>query len=87
MAPDAKIDDGLLDIVLLKKLSRRKLVTCLPKIFTGEHVLLDEVDYFQGKSIRIETDKPKVLTPDGELFGTTPLEVECLHQAVNVYCR
>ena len=86
MAPDAKIDDGLLDVVLLKKLQRRRLLKCLPKIFTGEHVLLDEVEYFQAKSIKIETNVPKVLTPDGELFGTTPIEVECLQQAVDVFC-
>jgi diacylglycerol kinase (ATP) len=87
MAPDAKIDDGLLDIVLLKKLPRRRLLKCLPKIYTGEHILLDEVDYFQAKSIKIETDIAKVLTPDGELFGTTPFEVECIQQAVDVFCQ
>ena len=85
MAPNAKIDDGLLDITLLGKLSRRKLLQSFPKIFTGEHVTMDEVETFQAKKIRITTDVPKVLTPDGELVGITPVEVECLHHAIEVF--
>jgi len=87
MSPDAKIDDGFLDVVLLEKVSRRKLLKSLPTIFKGEHILLNEVTYLQAKNIKIETDVPKILTPDGELFGTTPLVVECLHQAVEVFCK
>ncbi len=85
MAPDAKIDDGYLDVILLNKLTRRKLLATFPKIFTGEHVNIDEVEVFQAKNIRIETNVPKILTPDGELYGTTPVEVKCLHQAVEVF--
>lgn len=87
MAPKAKIDDGLLDVTLLGKLSRRRLLQCFPKIFTGEHVQMKEVEVFQAKKIRIETDVPKVLTPDGELIGTTPVDVECLYQAIEVFCK
>jgi diacylglycerol kinase (ATP) len=87
MAPGAKIDDGLLDVTLLSKLSRRRLLACFPKIFTGEHIRMPEVEQFQAKNIRIETDAPKVLTPDGELTGKTPIQVECLKQAVEVYCK
>lgn len=87
MAPDAKIDDGLLDVTILKKLSRRKLLKCFPLIFTGEHIHMDEIDAFQAKKIRIKTDPSKVLTPDGELIGITPVEIECLHQAVPVFWK
>lgn len=87
MAPNAKIDDGLLDVTLLSKLSRRRLLACFPKIFTGEHIMMKEVEQFQAKSIQIETDVPKVLTPDGELLGSTPVHVECLKQAVEVFWK
>jgi len=87
MAPSAKIGDGLLDVTLLGKLSRRRLLQSFPKIFTGEHVTLDEVETFQAKQIRIKTDIPKVLTPDGEIVGITPVEVECLHQAIEVFWK
>ena len=87
MAPNARFDDGLLDVTLLGKLTRRRLLKCFPKIFTGEHIYLDEIETFQAKHIRISTDVPKVLTPDGEIVGNSPLEVECLHQAVEVFGR
>ena len=87
MAPNAKIDDGLLDVTLLGKMTRRRLLKCFPKIFTGEHIFFDEIEQFQAKKIRISTDVPKVLTPDGELVGITPLDVECLHQAIEVFWK
>ncbi len=87
MAPNARIDDGLLDVTLLGKMSRRRLLKSFPKIFTGEHIHLPEVEQFQSRSIRIKTDIPKILTPDGELLGTTPVEVECLHKAIEVFWK
>lgn len=87
MAPNAEIDDGLLDVTLLSKTSRRRLIQCFPKIFTGEHIFLDEVEQFQAKDIHIVTDNPKVLTPDGELLGITPVRVQCLHQAIEVFWK
>ncbi len=85
MAPDAKIDDGLLDVTLLRRVTRRKLLKCFPKVFTGEHVKLDEVETFQAKHIKIETNIPKVLTPDGEVYGESPVEVDCLPKAVEIF--
>jgi diacylglycerol kinase (ATP) len=87
MAPRALIDDGLLDITIAKKLSRRRLLQCFPKIFTGEHIYLPEVETYQARSIKITSQKPKVLSPDGELIGITPVEVECLKQAIEVYWK
>lgn len=87
MAPNAKIDDGLLDITLLGRLTRRRLLKCFPKIFTGEHIYLDEIETFQAKRLSVTTDIPKVLTPDGELLGITPVTIECLHQAIEVFWK
>lgn len=84
IAPEAEIDDGKLDITILGKMSRRRLLSCFPKIFTGEHVHLPEVETFQAKNISIATPNPHVLAPDGELIGRTPAEIECLHRAVEV---
>lgn len=87
MAPAAVIDDGLLDVTIAKKLSRRRLLYCFPKIFTGEHVLLPEIETYQAKNIKIESAKSKVLSPDGELIGITPVEIECLQKAIEVYWK
>lgn len=85
MAPTAIIDDGLLDITLLNKLSRLKILQALPKIFTGDHIKMKEVESFKAKKIKIETSPAKLLTPDGQLMGSTPIEIECLQKAIEVF--
>lgn len=80
MAPEAKIDDGLLDVTLLNKINRRGILKIFPTIFDGTHVHQEHVEVFKASKIKIETDVPKVLTPDGEVLGSTPIEVECLKQ-------
>jgi diacylglycerol kinase (ATP) len=84
MAPAAKTNDGLLDITILGPKSRIGLMKSFPKIITGEHIHMEEVDCYQAKHIRIESNIPKILTPDGELMGSTPVEIHCLKQAVDV---
>ena len=85
MAPDAKIDDGYLDVVLLNKVSRIKLLKAFPKIFKGTHVEMDEVEVFKARHIIAKTDNPQILTPDGEVFGSTPIEVKVLPEKVRMF--
>ena len=85
MAPAAKTDDGLLDVTILGPKGRIGLMRSFPKIITGEHIHMKEVETFQASTIRVETDIPKILTPDGELMGSTPIEVNCLKQAIDVF--
>lgn len=85
MAPDARIDDGEFDVVVLNRISRRKLLKMFPTIFNGSHVDDDAVEVFRGKRIEFTTDLPLALTPDGETFGTTPITVEMLPGAVRMF--
>jgi diacylglycerol kinase (ATP) len=87
MAPQAQLDDGLLDVTLLNKLSRIRVMQCLPKIFKGTHVTMKEVETFRARHIKMETVPPKLLTPDGQLMGNTPIEVECIKQAIEVFVK
>lgn len=87
MAPHAKIDDGFLDVTLANQMSRRRLLKLFPTVFTGEHIHEPEVETFQAKKMTITTDIPKVLTPDGELIGITPVEVTCMHRAIEVFWK
>jgi diacylglycerol kinase (ATP) len=70
---------------ILGKATRSRLLKAFPKVFTGEHVNLEEVETFQARHIKITTDKPKVLTPDGEVIGESPVEVDCLEKAVEIF--
>lgn len=85
MAPSAEINDGMLDITLLNKITRVRLLQCLPKIFTGNHLSMREVESIRGSKIKVETVPNKLLTPDGQLTGSTPLEIECLKEHLPVF--
>lgn len=86
MAPDARIDDGLLDVILLNKISKLNLLKVFPQIFKGTHITDSHVETFTGKQIKIVTESPQRLTPDGEVFGYTPIEVSILPQKITMFC-
>jgi len=86
MAPDAKIDDGLLDVILLNDISKLNLLKVFPQIFKGTHVNDSHVETFKGRHIKIVTETPQRLTPDGEVFGTTPIEVSILPNKIAMFC-
>jgi len=78
IAPDASIRDGWLDVLVVNAISRWELLKTFPKVFSGRHTSHPEVELFRAKRLRLETDPPSLLTPDGETLGTTPIEVEVL---------
>lgn len=85
MAPDAKIDDGLMDIVMVRRLTRTQLLSALPRIFTGSHVDMDQVICARGKKVGIITQKNTPLLPDGEVLGSTPGKVEIIPNALRYF--
>lgn len=85
IAPDARVDDGLLDLVVLEERSRLRTITHLPKLFQGT------VNRVPGCTIRkiaratIESDRPMVFHVDGEpVSGGISLKVRVHPGALNV---
>lgn len=78
MAPKAKLDDGLLDVVLLNDISRLKLLRLFTSIYDGSHINYPEVEYIQAKKVSVTEENPGRLIPDGEVWGKTPVSFECL---------
>ena len=72
IAPAARVDDGLLDVVVTEAASRRGLIKSLPKVYDGGHVALDEVHVLQGRSVEIISDTPAPMGGDGEPLGRVP---------------
>ena len=84
ISPEAKIDDGLMDVVIVKAgPSRLKLLNLLPKIFDGTHIKEKEVLYLQAKEIELITDE-EVLNIDGELKGKTPISIKVLPNRITL---
>ena len=87
IAPEAEIDDGKLDIIILNKISRLRLLRLFTSIFDGTHINYPEVEYIKAKSVKVIEENPGKLLPDGEILGTTPIEVECLHKDIQFLWR
>lgn len=73
IAPDAEIDDGLLDVVVIDAASRWQLVRSLPKVYDGRHVTLDEVHVFRGREITVSADEPVDAYADGDRLSALPV--------------
>lgn len=85
IAPAASIDDGLLDVTLLKKLPRLRLLRLFPTIYHGGHIDYPEVSVHQSTHITIKSPAGMLLGPDGELLGRTPAKISCLHQDLEFF--
>jgi diacylglycerol kinase (ATP) len=84
VTPQATLDDGLLDICVVGKMNKLKLLCWVPTIFFGEHLRLKQVEYFQAKQIRIEAGRQLDLYADGEFAGRTPVEVGIIPRGLRV---
>ena len=84
IAPDALLDDGLLEIVLIERVGRLRFLANLPRVFRGTHVHLREVRVLRAKEVSIESERPFELYADGDPIGTLPVRVRALRHALRV---
>jgi YegS/Rv2252/BmrU family lipid kinase len=83
-APDAELDDGLLDVVTVSDVPRRRFLAQLPKVFKGAHVENPEVDVRRAAELRIAADRPFTVYADGDPIGELPVTVRALPGALRV---
>ena len=84
MAPLARLNDGLIDLIIVRKVSRFKLLKLFPKVFSGKHIGDPGVDYRQVKQFKIMSEDKSQLNLDGEVLGSTPVEVKILPKEVEI---
>lgn len=84
IAPRAQLDDGVLDVCVIRDMSRLKLFCLFPTIYFGRHLNIQQVEYFQAESVRVETDRPLEVYADGEYVCRTPIEVRVARGALQV---
>ncbi|MEM1093331.1 MAG: diacylglycerol kinase family protein [Bacteroidota bacterium] len=85
IAPDARYDDGLLDVIVLNPVSRTRLLRLFPTIFTGRHVEAPEVHTYRAHTISVNGPQRLLLSPDGEIGHVTPATFTCLGGALEVF--
>lgn len=85
LAPRAEIDDGKIDVVVLRRASRRQMLSLFSRVFDGSHLSLDYVEYYQVASFAVESAGRETLDLDGEMKAQAPLAVEMLPGALEVF--
>ncbi len=71
---DARLDDGLLDVLVFQNQSHWDLIRYFQAIVFGNHPTLPDVEYFQSRGLRLTSREPVPVEIDGELTGTLPYE-------------
>jgi YegS/Rv2252/BmrU family lipid kinase len=84
IAPKAKMDDGLLDVCVIGGLDPFKVFFLFPSVYSGRHLTIDKVEYFQDSRLRVETEHPLDVYADGEYVCQTPVEIAVERAALKV---
>ncbi len=84
IAPDARLDDGRLEVCVVESMAKARLLRLFPSVFSGRHLTLPEVRYFQAERLRIETEEPSEVYADGEYVCSSPVEVRVEAGALQV---
>jgi len=80
----AVLDDGLLDVVIIKPMSKPNLIRTYPKLFKGTHIHHPQYEHHHARSVTVAA--PGIVSyADGERFGPLPLTVECAPGALTVF--
>ena len=84
LAPDAELDDGLLDVVCVGQVGKLRYLANLPKVFKGRHVDNQEVTVRRARVLEIDADRPFAVYADGEHLADLPATIRVLPGALNV---
>jgi diacylglycerol kinase (ATP) len=84
IAPQARLDDGQLDICVISDINKLKLFCLFPTVYFGKHLSVPQVEYFQAHRLRLETEKPLDVYADGEYVCQTPIAVNVARAALRV---
>lgn len=84
VAPVARMDDGLLDLVMVRDLGLLAVLPKLLKLYGGSILADPAVRHLRAARIRIDADPPAGVQVDGQLVGTTPVEFSLLPRALRV---
>lgn len=89
IAPDAKLDDGLFDVVTIGDIGALKILTSASRLYFGSHLSMDQVAHTLAKRVTARAANQKeslVVELDGELVGILPATFQIVPRALRVRC-
>jgi YegS/Rv2252/BmrU family lipid kinase len=84
MAPDASLEDGLLDVVIVSHTRKDRFLRLLPTVYQGTHVELEHVEVLRSATVQISASRPFTLYADGDPVAELPVTIRALRGAVRV---
>jgi YegS/Rv2252/BmrU family lipid kinase len=84
LAPDARPDDGVFDVVLIGDVSKADFLTTAPKIYKGRHVSHPKVEVLRGGRVSVDAPEHLPIEVEGEQVGTTPATFELVPGALRI---
>jgi len=84
LAPDARQDDGVFDVVLIGDVTKLDFLTTAPKLYSGRYLSHPKVELLQSSSVAIRASEPLPLEVDGEPVGATPARFEVVPSALRL---
>jgi diacylglycerol kinase (ATP) len=84
VAPRARMDDGMLDVCLIRAIPKVKVLSLFPSVYLGRHLGVEGVEYFTAACSAVETDRTLSVYADGEYVCETPAEFRAARNALPV---
>jgi YegS/Rv2252/BmrU family lipid kinase len=84
LVPDAEVDDGMLDVVLIADQPKARYLRSLPKVFKGTHLEEPAITVVRGREISFRADRPFTAYADGDPVADLPATVRVLPAALRV---
>jgi len=81
---NAALDDGLLDVVMFKRLGYLEIIKYLQDVVFSSKIRVPEVEYFQTRWLRVTSDQTVPVEVDGEVIGNCPVEFSLHERALQV---
>ena len=84
IAPDASLEDGLLDVLWIAAMPKLRFLRLLPTVFKGRHVRYPQVSVRRAREVHISAERPFTMYADGDPIAELPVTVRALPRAVRV---
>lgn len=86
-APDAVMDDGMVNVTVIGNMSRAKILVRFKELFSGRIYQIPDIYHTVGKSVKISIDGDEFpVEVDGEVVGGTPVELTVLPKVLSIVC-
>ena len=85
--PKAIPDDGFLDVMITRKISKSKIIRKIKMLFDGSFIELPEVEIYKAKNVKVNSKTILPIEVDGEIMGENPYEFSVIPKAINIIIK